>query len=114
LLFEVSVANRNQVSDLAKDLMKNALNVDKYRTIDLHFWARGKESAQKMLQCLTEAGFRSVLAEPSNFEDDPDRWNVQAQVSTSIRKIVDQSFAAEMSHLAFRCGATYDGWGLAM
>src|SRR6478672_10390651 len=82
------------------------VDVSKPREIDHHFWAKDKQTADKLSKALSDKGFRIHVDRSTG-----KLWAVEATVQQSPNEAVADAHVEQLVRIAADAGAQYDGWG---
>ena len=99
-------APRNR--ELCNLLESKGVDLAAERLIDLRFWANGERAAEKLALALGERGWSGTRR---NATSDPEIWNVEVQIRSSVLAVVDPVLTAELARLAIENHGEFDGWG---
>jgi len=81
------------------------------RSIDSHFWTWSRSDAESLAADLVCKGFKIIKMQLCGTKDDPNVWNVAAEIRQSINLTIRREFVDEMVRLASSHRGVYDGWG---
>ena len=102
---------------LREVLLSHNVKLAEQRTIDLHFWAQGREAAERLSNALASLGYPVSRTNPSSDGQAVSNscvWNVESSVLLTPSLTLSASFTEEMVRLAAGHNAIYDGWGTAI
>lgn len=113
--FERDIAGhleRNVV--LVARLQELGVDIELPRSVDLHFWAEDKDSAEELARALEAEGFAISAFGPRMLgpkRQHPREFNVEATRVLSPTQVVAPDFVRMIATLARQRLSVFDGWG---
>jgi len=108
------IAHETRNSALLRVFQERGVDLAEPRSIDSHFWTWSRADAESLAADLVARGFRILVQGPARIKDDPNLWNVEAEIRQSINLTMRREFTDEMVRLATSHKGVYDGWGSAI
>jgi hypothetical protein len=102
---------RNSV--LIRTLEEKSVDIEDRQSIELHFWAEGKEAATGLANELRNEGLNVRYCGPVRSQH-PGVWNVEAVIEASIARVIEVNFIIRMIRVAATHSAEFDGWGVSV
>jgi regulator of RNase E activity RraB len=103
--------HKNRNIELLANLRSKNVPLDQPRSVELHFWTSGQESAAKLAFELYKQRYIVLRLAPANIREDPQRWNVEAGAKLSPDQLADEALIKNLINLATLCSSVFDGWG---
>ena len=97
--------------ELLRALETKGVALDKGRSVEHHFWANSQQEAVMLAKELYDRGFLVLAVSPVNNEEGPKLWNVEAGVEQAPSVAASRETSEDLTRLAARFDAVYDGWG---